>query len=134
MPSPRYWREIPARYRLEGGRCSGCGKVVYPIRRVCPSCRKGDMEPVALSRRGRVVTSTVIHVAPPAFHMAAPYSMAVVETPEGARLMVQVADCESDEVVPGAEVSLEFRRIQREGKSGILCYGHKAVPVRSGSA
>jgi ribosomal protein L25 (general stress protein Ctc) len=28
------------------------------------------------------------------------------------------------------EVALEFRRIRREGKSGILCYGHKAVPVR----
>ena len=30
MPSPRYWREIPARYRLEGARCKSCGKVDYP--------------------------------------------------------------------------------------------------------
>jgi hypothetical protein len=27
------------------------------------------------------------------------------------------------------EVSLEFRLIRKEGQSGILCYGHKAVPL-----
>ena len=132
MPSPRYWREVPARYRLEAGRCTQCGKVVYPARRVCPGCRSERFEPVKLSHRGTVVTSTVIHVAPPEFQMQAPYAMAVIETPEGARLMLQVADCDPGEVVPGMEVALEFRRIRKEGKSGILCYGHKAVPVREG--
>jgi hypothetical protein len=85
---------------------------------------------IALSRRGKVITSTVIHAAPTEFQMEAPYAMALVETPEGARLMVQVADCEPDDVAPGREVTLEFRRIRKEGRSGILCYGHKAVPVR----
>ncbi|MBI3082218.1 MAG: Zn-ribbon domain-containing OB-fold protein, partial [Gemmatimonadetes bacterium] len=108
----------------------GCGAVVYPARRICPACRGQQFERLALSRRGTVVTSTVIHVAPTEFQMEAPYAMAVVETPEGARLMVQVADCEPNEVGPGMEVALEFRRIRKEGKSGILCYGHKAVPVR----
>ncbi len=130
MPSPRYWREVPARYRLEAGRCGACGMVVYPARRVCPGCRGERFETIALSRRGKVVTSTVIHIAPTEFQMEAPYAIAVIETPEGARLMVQVADCNPDEVVPGTEVTLEFRRIRKEGKSGILCYGHKAVPVR----
>ena len=128
MPSPRYWREIPARYRLEAARCEGCGKVVYPARRVCPSCRGSDWERVRLSRKGKVVTSTVIHVPPDDFLMEAPYAMAVVETPEGARLMTQVVDCDPAMVAPGMEVALEFRLVRREGRSGILCYGHKAVP------
>lgn len=131
MPSPRYWREIPARYRLEARRCATCGKVVYPARLICPACRGKDMEPTRLSRRGTVVTSTVIHVAPDEFAAEAPYAMAVVETPEGARLMVQVVDCDPAEVLPGVEVTLEFRLIRREGHGGILCYGHKAVPVGS---
>ena len=38
-------------------------------------------------------------------------------------------DCDPDEVLPGLEVALEFRKIRREGHSGILCYGHKAVPT-----
>jgi hypothetical protein len=27
------------------------------------------------------------------------------------------------------ELTLEFRKIRREGHGGILCYGHKGVPV-----
>jgi len=130
MPSPRYWREIPARYRLEGARCKGCEKVVYPQRRVCPSCRGAEWEPLRLSRSGKVVTSTVVHVAPADLGMEAPYPMAVIETDEGARLMAQIADCDPAAVRPGLAVSLEFRRIRREGSSGILCYGYKAVPLR----
>lgn len=129
MPSPRYWREIPARYRLEASKCSACGHVTYPPRRVCPECRKDAPQRTTLSRRGTVVTSTVIHVAPSDFAMQAPYAMAVVETPERVRLMVQVADCDPATVKPGMEVSLEFRRIRAEGHGGILCYGYKGVPA-----
>ena len=129
MPSPRYWREIPGRYRLEAARCGACGKVIYPVRKICPGCRGTEMERIRLSRRGTVVTSTVVHVPPDDFLFEAPYAMAVVETPEGARLMTQVVDCDPAGVAPGMEVSLEFRLIRREGKGGILCYGHKAVPM-----
>ncbi len=129
MPSPRYWREVPNRFRLEAVRCDGCGKIIFPARRICPSCRGDKLEKVILSRRGKVVTSTVVHIAPLDFLMEAPYAVALVETPEGARLMAQVVDCEPSAVAPGMEVSLEFRLIRKEGHHGILCYGHKAVPV-----
>ena len=129
MPSPRYTREIPARYRLEAGRCTDCGAVAYPVRQICPGCRGDSFETFNLSREGVVITSTVIHVPPDEFLMEAPYAMAVVETPEGARLMTQVVDCDPSSVLPGMNVSLEFRLIRKEGHSGILCYGHKAVPV-----
>jgi uncharacterized OB-fold protein len=129
MPSPRYTREIPNRYRLEAGKCEGCGKVVYPVRSICPACRGDRFETVNLSRTGKVITSTVIHVPPADFLMEAPYAMAIVETPEGARFMTQVVDCEPSSVLPGMEVALEFRLVRKEGKSGILCYGHKGVPA-----
>ena len=129
MPSPRYAREIPTRYRLEASRCNGCGKVVYPTRLICPACRGRDFEKMTLSRKGKVITSTVVHVPPDDFLMEAPYAMAIVETPEGARFMTQVVDCDPATVLPGMDVNLEFRLIRREGNSGILCYGHKGVPV-----
>ena len=129
MPSPRYAREIPTRNRLEASRCNGCGKVVYPTRLICPACRGRDFEKMTLSRKGKVITSTVVHVPPDDFLMEAPYAMAIVETPEGARFMTQVVDCDPATVLPGMDVNLEFRLIRREGNSGILCYGHKGVPV-----
>jgi len=129
MPSPRYWREIPSRYRLEASRCGDCSRVSYPPRRICPECRSTDVQTIELSHEGRVVTYTVVHVPPSDFLMEAPYVLAVVETPEGARMMVQVADCDPASVEAGMMVALEFRLIRREGKGGILCYGHKAVPA-----
>ena len=129
MPSPRYWREVPNRYRLEACRCTGCGKVSFPVRRFCPDCRSQDMEALELTRRGKVVTSTVVRVAPDDLIMEAPYAVAVLETPEGARLMAQVVDCDPESVVPGMDVSLEFRLIRKEGAAGIRCYGHKGVPM-----
>lgn len=129
MPSPRYWREIPTRFRLEAVRCLKCGKLSYPARLVCPGCRGNDFEKTALSRRGKVITSTVLSIAPDDFSMQAPYAVAVVETPEGGRLMVQIVDCDLATVKPGMEVALEFRRIRKEGHGGILCYGFKGVPA-----
>ena len=129
MPSPRYWREVPARFRLEAARCRKCGRVSYPAALRCPECKGRQLEPTALSRSATVVTSTVIHAPPGSFLMEAPYAMAVVETPEKARLMLQVADCDPATVQPGTHVSLEFRRIRKEGRGGILCYGIKAVPA-----
>lgn len=129
MPSPGYWREVPSRYRLEAVRCTGCGKVSFPVRKICPACRAETLEPTVLSRRGKVVTSTVIHVPPNEFLMEAPYAVALVETPEGARLMTQVVDCDPATVLPGMEVSLEFRLVRKEGHGGIRCYGHKGVPI-----
>ena len=129
MPSPRYWREVPARLRLEAARCVPCDKTLYPARPICPACGGKEFEPTVLSRTGKVVTSTVVHVPPTEFTNEAPFSMAIIETPEGARLMLQVVDCEPQSVQPGMDVRFEFRLIRKEGNSGILCYGHKAVPA-----
>jgi uncharacterized OB-fold protein len=129
MPSPRYWREVPSRYRLEATRCADCGRVSYPPRRICPACRSDETHRLELSHEGRVVTCTVVHVPPGDFLMEAPYALAIIETPEGARMMVQVVDTDPAAVEPGMAVSLEFRLIRKEGRGGILCYGHKAVPA-----
>lgn len=129
MPSPRYWREVPSRFRLEAVRCRKCAKVSFPARRICPACRGAEFEPIKLTREGKVVTSTVLYVAPGEFAMETPYAVAIVETPEGVRLMAQLVDCEPSDVKPGLPVVLEFRLIRQEGHGGILCYGHKAVPA-----
>jgi len=99
------------------------------MRKICPACRGREWEEIQLERRGKVVTNTVVQVPPDDFLMEAPYVMAIIESPEGARFMAQVVDCDPTDVKPGIEVELEFRLIRREGHSGILCYGHKGVPV-----
>ncbi|MFQ6617049.1 MAG: Zn-ribbon domain-containing OB-fold protein [Fidelibacterota bacterium] len=125
MISPRYTREIPQRYRLEGGRCKNCGKIAFPPRLICQKCKGEDFEKVSISKRGKILTYTVVHVSPEQFSAETPYVIGIIETSDGVRLMSQIVDCSPQSVQIGKEVEFVFRRIQKEGKAGILCYGYK---------
>lgn len=128
MPSARYTREIPQRYRLEAGKCSACGKMYYPPRRVCP-CGGREFETVTLPDAGKVVTYTIIRVGPSDFTDEVPYGLGIVELDGGVRLMAQIVDVPLEDIKTGMPVRLEFRKIYQEGEAGIICYGHKAVPA-----
>jgi len=128
MPSARYTREIPQRYRLEAAKCSSCGKIYYPPRRVCV-CGGREFETVDLPNTGKVVTYTIIRVGPSDFADEVPYGLGIVELDGGVRLMAQLVDVPLDDIKTGMPVTLEFRKIYQEGEAGIICYGHKAVPA-----
>lgn len=127
--SAKYWREIPQRYRMEAAKCSGCGAISFPPRLVCSECRGRKFEPVVLAKEGKVLTYTVIHVPPSQFSDEAPYAIAVVELDDGVKTMMQLVDCDLDEIRTGQRVRTEFRKVQQEGAAGILCYGYKCVPA-----
>ncbi len=130
MSVPSYWREIPHRYRLEAGKCQKCGKVYFPKRLVCAECGGRDFETVKLSREGKLITYTVIHVAPKKFGDQVPYAVGIVELKDQVRMLCQIADCNPKNLQTGMPVKIEFRRIAEEGKAGIINYGYKAVPAR----
>lgn len=129
MSVAKYWREMPHRYRLEAGKCTGCGAVFFPKRLICASCGKRDFEKITLSREGRLVTHTVIHVAPSQFADQVPYAVGIIELSEGIRILAQIADCQSDQLKKGMALKIEFRRVSEEGEAGIINYGYKCVPV-----
>ena len=130
MASPsRYWREIPQRYRLEAARCASCGEVSYPPRLVCRKCRSRRFETITLPDEGTLLTYTITRVGPSQFSSLTPYAVGIVELDGGVRITAQIADCEFDKLAIGQRVRLEFRRIQEDGKAGIICYGHKCVPA-----
>ena len=131
MPSPRYTREIPQRYRLEAAVCDGCGKVFFPPRQVCSQCGGQSFKPTRLADQGTLVTHTVIHVAPDQFNEETPYAIGIAEMDNGVRVTAQVVDCDPDEVQIGKRVEIVFRKVQEEGEHGLICYGYKFKLVRS---
>lgn len=127
----RYWREIPQRYRLEAGKCTTCGKVWFPPRRVCghEGCAGREFEKVVLPDEGKVVTWTVIHTGPAEFGDLQPYVVGLVELADGTRIMSQIVDLDPQAVEMDMPVRIEFRKISEEGESGVLKYGYKCVPA-----
>ena len=124
--SPRYSREIPHRFRLEAQQFDS-GFVSLPNRYVCPDTCSKSFKNINLSGIGTILSFTTIHIASDQFARQAPFTVAVIETEEGARLTVQVVDCKPEDVKIGSKVKLVFRKIMEESKSGIINYGYKAL-------
>lgn len=129
MSAPRIWRGMPQRYRYEAGKCKKCGRVFFPPRLICSSCKSRKFETIRLNRTGKVLTYTIIRVPPSQFKDEAPYAMAVVELEGGGRITAQIVDCDFEKLDIGMSVKIEFRRIQAEGEAGVIGYGYKCVPV-----
>lgn len=130
MPPAKSWRAFPQTYRLEAARCRKCGKVFFPPRLICNKCQGREFERFNMKRTGKVATYTVIRTPAAEFSGEAPFAVGIVQMDDGARLTTQIADVAFDEIKIGLPVKLEFRRSFSEGESGIIQYGHKAVPVR----
>ena len=129
MSSPRYWREMPQRYRLEAEKCKKCGKIYFPPRIICAGCHSKEFEKIKLSREGKLLTYTIIRVGPSQFVDQVPYAMGIVELKEGVKILSQITDCDLEKLSTGMKVRIEFRKIQQEGEAGIICYGYKCVPA-----
>ena len=130
---PRFWREIPQRYNLIGNQCGVCNRVYFPPRESCPYCRRKSMdkmENVKLSGKGKIVTYTIIHVAPEQFEGQAPYPIAVIQLDEGPRITAQIVDCDVDDIKIDMTVKSTFRKIQEDGYIGAIYYGYKFKPVK----
>lgn len=123
---PMLWRETAQNLQLTAKRCNQCGRVIYPVRRVCPQCRaKDDAAPYPLQRRGAVASFTVDHVFPSPIP---PTTMVVVDLDGGGRILTPLTDCASGEARIGLPVELTLRKFH-EGK-GFNNYYWKARPVR----
>ena len=127
----REWREIPGRYNLVGTKCTNCGRIFFPARTFCPDCRRasiGKIEPYALARTGIVYSFSIIHEAPDCNNMLKPYAVAMVETDDGVMIEGQLVDVDLEKIEIGMPVRAVLRKLDADGKAGVIHYGYKFVP------
>jgi uncharacterized protein len=75
-------------------RCAGCGLVVWYPRAFCPSCSGADLRWFRACGRGLLASYVITHRSAPGF--TSPYAIALVELPEGPRLVANLVDIEPD--------------------------------------
>jgi hypothetical protein len=77
--------------RLMGGRCRNCDEVSFGKRSYCPNCGGEDIEDLALKKRGKLWSYTIIRHKPPGDYKGpdpfVPYGLGLVELPEGIRVV-----------------------------------------------
>ena len=123
--SIQHWRNRDRYYRLLGNRCEVCGTEHFPPAYRCKKCGSEKLEDAEMPRTGKIFTYTILHEPLPGFEDQAPFAIAVVELPNGARVLSQIVDSPADSVRTGAKVHAVIRRVRVDGDSGQIQYGYK---------
>ena len=98
--------------KLLGLKCKDCGKITVPPKMTCQECGETNLDIVELSKRGKIVTFTVVNVAPEGRQNEVPYIIALVELDEGPWIMGNLIDIDSTKATMDLidkEVTVGFR-------------------------
>ncbi|GAA4073443.1 bifunctional MaoC family dehydratase N-terminal/OB-fold nucleic acid binding domain-containing protein [Nonomuraea soli] len=94
-------------------RCSSCGSLRHPPGPVCPSCHSTEQGYVVACGEGTVY-SYVVHHHPPVPGKETPFVVAVVELPEGVRIVGNIVDCPVEAVGIGMSLRVTYRPMDDE--------------------
>jgi len=100
--------------KVMGAKCRNCGKIMLPPRPICMQCYSENLEWIEIGKRGRLLTYTIIHVAPPQFQHLTPYAVGIVELENGLRLPGMIRDVDFDKIKIGMELEIEVEPVKRE--------------------
>ena len=98
-------------------RCVDCGMVIAPPSGTCYGCGSSNMDWAEVSGKGKLISFTVIHIAPDEFAEEVPYYVAIVELEEDTRVSARLLGFDPlkpEEVKLGIPVKLDYEK----GKSG----------------
>lgn len=117
--------------RLMGSQCNQCGEVFFPKVDgwLCANCQSDSLKEIALSRRGKIYSHTVVMQRPPVYYQGdVPYAIGYVELPEGVRVETHFTGCNFDDLKVGMEVELLIDMLhQAEDGTEVICYKFKPV-------
>jgi len=94
--------------KLMAGKCVKCGKIHLPPRPLCANCYSKLFEWMQVKGKGKLVTYTVINVAPPQFQTLAPYAVGIVEFENSLRIPGMIQGVTQQELRIGMELTLDF--------------------------
>jgi uncharacterized OB-fold protein len=98
-------------------KCVSCGSIIAPPTGTCYSCGGNKMEWGNVSGKGKLVSFTVIHIAPEQFQEESPYIVAIVELDEGTRVTGRLQGFDPmkpEEITVGTPLFLDYE----DGESG----------------
>jgi len=112
---------------LIGAKCKNCGEVFFPERTRCTNCFSEQTGQVALSKKGKIYTYTVVHHATPGYTGPIPYAVGGVELPEGIVILSPLTQFNFQELRIGMEVELTIEKLY-ENEKGEEIFSYKFGP------
>jgi uncharacterized OB-fold protein len=97
-----------AQGKLMAGKCKKCGKIHLPPRPLCDNCYNQEFTWVTVTNRGKLLTYTIIHIAPHQFQNASPYAIGIIQLENGNKLPGMITDIPHDQLQIGMDLTLHF--------------------------
>ena len=94
--------------KLMAGKCQKCGKMHLPPRPLCDNCFSTDFEWVNVSGKGKLLTYTVINIAPAQFQALTPYAVGIVQLENGVKITGMIQGVTQEQLKIGMELTLDF--------------------------
>jgi hypothetical protein len=94
--------------KLMAGKCQKCGKIHLPPRPLCDNCYGTEFQWLQVSGKGKLVTYTVIHVAPQQFQNLTPYAIGIVELENGLKIPGAIQSVTQEQLKIGMELTVDF--------------------------
>jgi len=94
--------------RLMAAKCNECGTVLLPPKPMCTKCLSTNLKWIELEGAGKLLSYTVIHIAPEQFQSITPYSVGIVELQNGLRLPGMIRDVDPKEIRVGMDLEIDF--------------------------
>jgi 3-hydroxy-3-methylglutaryl CoA synthase len=125
---PEIWRDRNWVYRFHGHRCKKCGKVQFPMQKLCMYCQAKEefLEEIPLAnKKGTLFTYSLDERA---LVIDPPNVLAAVNLEGGGRIFSQMTDRDVKDLRIGLPMELTFRRIH--DALGVHNYFWKCRPAR----
>jgi len=94
--------------KLMAGRCLKCGKIHLPPRPLCDNCLSQEFEWILISGKGKLLTYTVIHIAPQQFQNLTPYIVGIVQLENNLKIPGIIQGITQDKLTIGMELTIDF--------------------------
>jgi hypothetical protein len=94
--------------KLLAGKCKKCGKIHLPPRPVCDNCYSKEFDWTAVPTKGKLLTYTVIHIAPAQFQSMAPYAMGIVQLENGLKIPGMIRAIALEQIKVGMDLIIDF--------------------------
>ncbi|MGC9345347.1 MAG: Zn-ribbon domain-containing OB-fold protein [Candidatus Bathyarchaeales archaeon] len=94
--------------KLMGGKCRKCGKVHLPPRPLCDKCLSKEFEWTEIPQKGKLLTYTIIHVAPPQFQQMAPYAVGIIQLENDLKIPGMIRDTAPEQIKIGMQLKMAF--------------------------
>ena len=123
--------------QLKGCRCRSCGQAFLGPMAACENCQSPDLEEIALSRRGKLYTYTVLRNKPPGDYKGPepfqPFAAAMVELPEGLCILSPLKDCNFERLKVGTPLELVVEPLYVDGEGNeVIAYKFRPVQAERG--